>query len=64
VFRRPGSVAGHGIGKAAAYYGKNALKAHQAALLLRKNLPAWVILDNKLNYLSATKLRRNRNWRA
>ncbi len=64
VFRRPGAVAGHGIGKAPISYGKNVLKAHQAGLLTQKTLPGWVILDNKLNYLSATQLRKDRIWRA
>lgn len=64
VFRRPGYIAGHGMGKAAIRYGKNALKAPQARLLAQKTLPAWIILDNKLNYLSATQIRKDKNWQA
>ncbi len=66
VFRRPAYHVGRGLGRAALRFGrawhantqgKNVVKTK------RKDLPAWIILDNKLNYISATKLRKdNPSW--
>ena len=67
VFHRPGSVAGRGMGKAAIRFGKalkSSAKGKIIARLSRKDLPAWTLLDNKLNYTSATKIRKdNPKWR-
>ncbi|MDR3450142.1 MAG: nicotinate-nucleotide adenylyltransferase [Alphaproteobacteria bacterium] len=65
VFRRPAYPAGRGLGKAAIRFGKGWTPPSQARLLARKPLPAWVILDNKLNPISATKLRKeDPEWQA
>lgn len=61
VFRRPGYPAGVGLGKAALRFGKAWHPPAQGANIARrarKDLPAWIILDNKLNYTSATKIRK------
>ena len=62
VFHRPGFAAGRGIGNAAIRFGKslqNASKGKIIAHLSQKGLPAWTLLDNKLNYISATKIRKD-----
>ena len=66
VFRRPGYPAGRGLGCAAISFG-NAWnppgQGRKVARKARNSLPAWVILDNKLNYTSATKIRKdNPSW--
>lgn len=68
VFRRPGYPAGRGLGKAAIRFGKawqEPVKGKIIAYKARKRLPAWIILDNKLNYTSATKIRKdNPTWQS
>jgi nicotinate-nucleotide adenylyltransferase len=66
VFRRPAYAAGRGLGKAAHRFAKTWRPPTQARLLTRGAntntgglLPAWILLDNKLNYTSATKIRRD-----
>jgi len=59
VFRRPAYAAGRGIGKAAMRFGKAWRRPAQGINLAGSDLPAWVILDNKLNYTSATEIRRD-----
>ena len=66
VFRRPSYPAGRGLGKAAirfddAWYSPT--QGKKVARISPKSLPAWIILDNKLNYSSATKIRKeNPSW--
>jgi len=59
VFRRPAYPAGRNLGKAATRFGKAWHSPTKAARLARQTVPAWVMLDNKLNYTSATKLRKD-----
>jgi nicotinate-nucleotide adenylyltransferase len=62
VFRRPSYPAGRGIGKAAIRFNDAWHPSTQGAKVARqthKGLPAWVILDNKLNYTSSTKIRKD-----
>ena len=59
VFRRPAYAAGRGMGQAAIRFGKAWRRPAQGKELARTGLPAWIILDNKLNYTSATKIRRD-----
>lgn len=66
VFRRPSYPAGRGLGKAATCF-RDAWhppsKGKKVARKAPNDLPAWIILDNKLNYTSATKLRKeNPSW--
>ncbi|MDD4616992.1 MAG: nicotinate-nucleotide adenylyltransferase [Alphaproteobacteria bacterium] len=66
VFRRPCYPAGRGLGKAAIRFDEAWIPPIQARKLAEKSrslLPLWTILDNKLNYTSATKLRKdNPSW--
>lgn len=66
VFRRPSYPAGRGMGMAAIRFDKAWMPAPEGrkmALLPRKRLPAWIVLDNKLNYSSATRIRKeNPSW--
>ncbi len=68
IFRRPSYPAGRGIGKAAIRYDKEWLppsEGRKMADFPRKGLPAWIVLDNKLNYSSATRIRKeNPSWQA
>jgi nicotinate-nucleotide adenylyltransferase len=63
VFRRPAYPAGRGLGKAALRFGRGWRPPAQAKSLAKSRtantLPAWIILDNKLNYTSATKIRKD-----
>jgi nicotinate-nucleotide adenylyltransferase len=62
VFRRPNYPAGRGIGQAAIRFGKAWKSPAQSKKMARTSktlLPAWTILDNKLNYTSATKIRKD-----
>ena len=58
VFQRPGYGAGQGRGKAAQRFRNYALRRSEADQLVLLSPPAWVVLDNPLNSLSATQLRR------
>jgi nicotinate-nucleotide adenylyltransferase len=63
VFRRPAYPAGRNLGKATQRFAKAWRSPSQAKLVCMSRLPAWVILDNKLNYNSATKIRKdNPSW--
>ncbi len=66
VFRRPGYPAGRGLGKAAIKYDEAWVQPEKARKLGENNgnaLPIWTILDNKLNYTSSTRLRKdNPSW--
>ena len=60
VFRRPAYPAGHGLGKVALRFGHAWHTPGAARRLSQKPLlPAWVILDNKLNTTSATNIRKD-----
>jgi nicotinate-nucleotide adenylyltransferase len=59
VFRRPTYAAGRTLGKAAIRFAKTWQAATKGSQLTRNSLPAWIILDNKLNYTSATKIRKD-----
>jgi nicotinate-nucleotide adenylyltransferase len=59
VFRRPAYPSGRTLGKAAIKYGKAWRSPALAKRLAHKNLPIWIIMDNKLNYTSATKIRKD-----
>jgi nicotinate-nucleotide adenylyltransferase len=64
VFRRPDYACGHGLGKAAIRFGKARHPATAGKNLTRQSLPAWAILDNKFDYHSASKIRKdNPSWR-
>jgi nicotinate-nucleotide adenylyltransferase len=68
VFRRPGYPAGRGLGKAAIKF-QNAWRpsteGRKVAQKAPNLLPAWILLDNKLNYTSATKIRKETpSWQA
>ena len=63
VFRRPAYPAGRGLGKAALRFAQAWRAASKAKNLARTKSPAWLILDNKLNYHSATRIRKdNPSW--
>jgi len=63
VFRRPSYPAGRTMGKAAMRFGKAWRFPTQGKQLASSLLPAWIMLDNKLNYTSATKIRKdNPTW--
>jgi len=61
VFRRPSYPSGRGIGKAAIKFDAawhHAARGAKVARQAQNLLPAWVILDNKLNYTSSTNIRK------
>jgi nicotinate-nucleotide adenylyltransferase len=60
VFRRPGYAAGRCIGKPSLRFATAFHGATEAGNLAAMRAPAWLVLDNKLNPLSATQLRRQR----
>ncbi len=61
VFRRPGYPAGRNMGKAAICFDKAWQKTWKKGTNAQTtNIgPAWIMLDNKLNYLSATQIRKD-----
>ena len=59
VFRRPSYPAGRTLGKVAIRFGRAWHKPATGKSLTQARLPAWIILDNKLNYTSATKIRKD-----
>ncbi len=68
VFRRPSYHVGRGLGRAALRFGRAwhpLTHGKEVARAARNRLPAWIILDNKLNYISATQIRKdNPSWQA
>jgi len=66
VFRRPSYPAGRGLGQAAIRFDEAwnpPQQGHKVARKPQKALPSWIILDNKLNYSSSTKIRKdNPSW--
>lgn len=60
VFRRPAYGVGRGLGKVAQRFRKDWLPAKNSKLLARHSAPAWLVLDNKLNPMSATDIRHKR----
>ena len=59
VFRRPSYPAGRTLGQAAIRFGCAWRKPTTGKTLTQGSLPAWIILDNKLNYTSATQIRKD-----
>ena len=59
VLRRPAYAAGRKHGKAAACFDKAWLSPTGARLLAEQKAPAWTILNNPLNDVSATRIRKN-----
>jgi nicotinate-nucleotide adenylyltransferase len=68
VFRRPSYPSGRGIGRAAIRFDKAwnpPSQGQKVARMTQNLLPAWIIMDNKLNYSSATKIRKeNPSWQS
>lgn len=68
VFRRPSYHVGRGLGRAALRFGHAwhpVSQAKRVARMDKSRLPAWIILDNKLNYISATQIRKDHpKWQA
>ncbi|HEU0117274.1 MAG TPA: nicotinate-nucleotide adenylyltransferase [Alphaproteobacteria bacterium] len=58
IFRRPGSTVGRGLGKPAQRFNRFWRPTSEAGDLVMAPAPAWMILDNPLNNLSSTELRR------
>lgn len=61
VFRRPGYAAGRRKGKVSLRFDGAWVPVHQGHQLANRKAPAWVLLDNPLNNLSATAIRREGN---
>lgn len=59
VFRRPTYAAGRGMGQAAQRFDRGWIPASEARSLPTHKPPAWTMLDNPLNPLSATKIRKD-----
>lgn len=57
VFRRPGYSSGRRRGKASLRFDKAWRSVHQGRQLAGASVPAWVLLDNPLNSMSATAIR-------
>ncbi len=57
VFRRPSYAAGRSKGKVALRFDKAFHRADRAKILAAQTPPAWLVLDNRLNPLSATQIR-------
>jgi nicotinate-nucleotide adenylyltransferase len=60
IFRRPAYSAGRGRGKAAQRFGHNWQPASRSRNFVRRKPPVWIVMDNRLNSLSATGLRKER----
>lgn len=60
VFHRPTYTAGYRAGKVAQRFANFAVPAWRAKTLMNRKVPAWVILDNQLNPLSATEIRKHK----
>jgi nicotinate-nucleotide adenylyltransferase len=60
VFRRPTYAAGRRSGKAAQRFDRAWLPVRAARRLASARPPAWILLDNKYNPLSATEIRRRK----
>jgi nicotinate-nucleotide adenylyltransferase len=58
VFRRPAYAAGRGLGKAAQRFRRNWRPAKHGKILARQKPPAWLVMDNAFNTLSATGIRK------
>ena len=59
VFRRPAYAAGRGCGKAALRFDRAWLPASKGRTLAERQAPAWLMMDNPLNFVSATKIRKD-----
>jgi nicotinate-nucleotide adenylyltransferase len=63
VFRRPHYAAGRRVGKAAQRFDRYWMGSKHAHSLLGMSAPAWLVMDNKRNGLSATAIRRSLSLR-
>ena len=63
VFRRPAYAVGRRLGKAAQRFDKGWMPVCRSRQLADTMAPAWLVLDNPLNGLSATVLRRKKRQR-
>jgi nicotinate-nucleotide adenylyltransferase len=61
VFRRPAYAAGRKCGKAAVRFDRAWRPASQCKNIAGQKPPAWVIMDNPLNSLSASSIRKDRS---
>jgi len=61
VFSRSGYSSSHAVGDAQAIFAKAQLPLASVEDLAESNVPAWVMLDNALNPLSATQIRQREN---
>ncbi len=61
VFRRPGYGVGRGRGLAANRFNSSWHSMRYAKQLADMEAPAWLVLDNPLNMLSATEIRRQQS---
>ncbi len=57
VFRRPGHSAGLGMGKAAVRFAKAWMRRGAASSLPQAEPPAWMVLENRLEPLSSSRIR-------
>ncbi|MGE3624020.1 MAG: nicotinate-nucleotide adenylyltransferase [Bdellovibrionales bacterium] len=57
VFRRPDYAAGRGGGKPGTRFANAWHRVHLGKKLAKMKPPAWIVLDNRLNLQSATKIR-------
>ena len=65
VFRRPAYAAGRGRGKVSQRFGKHLKPGAHGKKFMRLKPPVWFIMDNRLNNLSATAIRKERpSWQS
>jgi nicotinate-nucleotide adenylyltransferase len=60
VFRRPAYAVGRKLGKAAQRFDRNWLPANAARHLAMEKPAAWLIMDNVLNPVSSTEIRKDK----
>ena len=63
VLRRPTYASGYRSGKAAQRFAHAWLPSRRGKSLARLQPPAWMVLNNKYNWLSAPDIRRGLRWR-
>ncbi|MFY9287818.1 MAG: nicotinate-nucleotide adenylyltransferase [Alphaproteobacteria bacterium] len=61
VFRRPAYAIGHGFGKVTQRFKRYGLPISQAKNIAKFDAPAWMLLDNPKNKISATEIRKTKN---
>jgi nicotinate-nucleotide adenylyltransferase len=60
VFRRPAYAVGRKRGKAALRFDRNWQASSSSKTLVDQPAPAWLVLDNKLSFFSATEIRKDK----